>query len=166
MIADAPAESFWVTVADASLLKAGQDLVLRHRSEEYTRQYFAPLELKPVWTRLFGEKGGMEIREIHTIEKIEGRRVKFKNPLHVSVVMVKSGTWDLTEFTSMEECGVEDILFSSNWGSYPEEFVHHKNAIHDNAYMALGFENAKNSWVRNSVFITGMMPSTSGRDMR
>ena len=152
VVEDAPAESFWISVADASSLKPGQDLVLRHRSEEYTRQYFAPLELKPVWTRLFGEKGGMEIREIHTIEKIEGKRVKFKNPLHINIVMMKSGTWDLTEFTSMEECGVEDILFSSNWGSYPEEFVHHKNAIHDNAYMALGFENAKNSWVRNCVF--------------
>ena len=152
LIKDAARESFWIETSDPSKLRVGQDVVLRHKSEEYTRLYFSPLELKPVWTRLFGEKGGMNISEIHSIEKIEGNRIKFKNPIHLDVVMVKTGTWDLYSFTSIEECGVEDILFSSNWKSYPEEFVHHKNAIHDNAYIAIGMENAKNSWVRNCVF--------------
>lgn len=152
VIKDAPRESFWVEVADALSLKKGQDIVLRHKSEEYTRRYFAPLELKPVWTRLFGEKGGMNIAEIHTIEKIEGNKIKFKNPLHLDVTMVKTGTWDIFTYNSIEECGVEDILFTSNWKTYPEEFIHHKNAIHDNAYIAMGMENAKNSWVRNCVF--------------
>lgn len=149
---EAPRESFWVEVADASSLKVGQDVVLRHKSEEYTRWYFAPLELKPVWTRLFGEKGGMNIAEIHTIERIEGRRVKFKNPLHTDVKMVSAAPFELHSYSSLEECGVEDILFTSNWKTYPEEFVHHKNAIHDNAYMAVAMEYAKNGWVRNCVF--------------
>src|SRR5690606_36302297 len=64
--------SFTVEVADASRLKTGQDVVLRHKSEEFTRDYFAPLELKQQWTRLFGPRGGMQIAEIHTIESIEG----------------------------------------------------------------------------------------------
>ncbi len=152
VVNDAVRESFWIEVADASRLKAGQDVILRHKSEEYTRQYFAPLELKPVWTRLFGDKGGMSIAEIHTIEKIEGNKVKFKNPLHIDVKMMKTATWDLFTYNSIGECGVEDILFTSNWKTYPEEFIHHKNAIHDNAYIAIGMENAKNSWVRNCVF--------------
>ena len=152
VIKDAPRESFWVETDNVSLLRVGQDIVLRHKSEEYTRLYFAPLELKPVWTRLFGEKGGMGISEIHTIEKIEGNRIKFKNPIHLDITIVKGGAWELFPYNSIEECGVEDILFSSNWKTYPEEFVHHKNAIHDNAYIALGMENAKNSWVRNCVF--------------
>jgi len=152
VIKNTPRESFWVEVNNASSLKAGQDIVIRHKSEEYTRKYFAPLELKPVWTRLFGEKGGMSIAEIHTIEKIEGDKIKFKNPLHLDVTMVNTGVWDLFTYNSIDECGVEDILFTSNWKTYPEEFIHHKNAIHDNAYMALGMENAKNSWVRNCVF--------------
>lgn len=149
---EAPRESFWIEVADASSLKEGQDVVLRHKSEQYTRWYFAPLELKPVWTRLFGEKGGMNIAEIHTIEKIEGKKVKFKNPLHIDVKQVQATPFELYSYTSMQECGVEDILFTSNWKTYPEEFVHHKNAIHDNAYMAVAMEYAKNSWVRNCVF--------------
>ena len=149
---DAVRESFWVEVEDASKLKAGQDVVIRHRSEEFTRLYFAPLDLKPQWTRLFGEKGGMQIFEIHTVEKIEGNRIKFKNPVHLDIKMVKSATWDLFTYNSIEECGIEDILFTSNWKNYPEEFVHHKNAIHDYAYEAVGMEFVKNSWVRNCEF--------------
>ena len=149
---NATRETFWVEVADASSLKKGQDVVLRHRSEEYTRLYFSPLDLKPVWTRLFGDKGGMQIQEIHTIEKIEGNRVKFVNPLHLDITLVKSASFELHTYVSIEECGIEDIHFTSNWKNYPEEFVHHKDAIHDYAYEAVGMEYVKNSWVRNCVF--------------
>nr|WP_226905007.1 DUF4955 domain-containing protein [Pedobacter schmidteae] len=149
---DAGRETFSVVVKDASRLKVGQDVVLRHRSEEFTRIYFAPLELKPAWTRLFGDKGGMQIYEIHTITHIEGNKVIFKNPLHIDVKMVKSASWTLEPYYSMEHCGVEDILFTSNWKSYPEEFIHHKNEIHDYAYEAIGMEYIKNSWVRNCEF--------------
>ncbi|WP_316767739.1 DUF4955 domain-containing protein [Pedobacter frigiditerrae] len=149
---DADRESFWVEVADVSALKLGQDVVIRHRCEEFTKIYFAPLQLKPEWTRLFGEKGGMLINEIHTIEKIEGNKVKFKNPLHFDVRMVKSAAFELTSYNFIEECGIEDILFTSNWKTYNEEFIHHKNAIHDYAYEAVGMEYVKNSWVRNCEF--------------
>lgn len=149
---EAVRESFWIEVADASMLKPGQDVILRHQSEAYSRWYFSPLPLKPVWTRLFGEKGGMNISEIHTIEQIEGKRVKFKNPLHIDVKLLSAVPFDLLAYNSLEECGVEDILFSSNWKTYPEEFIHHKNEIHDYAYEALGMEYVKNSWVRNCVF--------------
>jgi len=149
---NAARESFWLEVADASALKAGQDIVLRHRSEEFTRLYFSPLALKSEWTRLFGDKAGMQIQEIHTVEKIEGNRIKLKNPLHIDVVLVKSASFDIYNFISIEECGIEDIRFSSNWKSYPEEFVHHKNGIHDYAYEAVGMEYIKNSWIRNCVF--------------
>jgi hypothetical protein len=149
---DAERETYWVEVADASSLKPGRDVVIRHRSEEFTRLYFGSLELKPVWTRLFGEKGGMQIQEIHTIERIEGNRIKFKNPLHFDLQIVKSASFDLYSFHYIEECGIEDIRFSSNWKNYPEEFIHHKNEIHDYSYEAVGMEYIKNSWVRNCVF--------------
>jgi hypothetical protein len=94
----------------------------------------------------------MQIQEIHTIEKIEGNRVKFKNPLHFDLKLVTSASFDLYNFNALEECGIEDIHFTSNWKTYPEEFVHHKNAIHDYAYEAVGMEYVKNSWIRNCVF--------------
>lgn len=149
---DADRESFSVEVADASALKVGQDVVIRHKSEEFTKIYFAPLQLKPEWSRLFGDKGGMLINEIHTIEKIEGNKVKFKNPLHFDLRIVKSAAFELATYNYIEECGVEDILFTSNWKTYGEDFVHHKNAIHDYAWEAVGMEYVKNSWVRNCEF--------------
>ena len=149
---NAARESFAVEVADASRLKVGMDVIIRHKSEAFTRQYFAPLPLKPEWTRLAGEKGGMLISEIHTIEKIDDKKLIFKNPLHFDLVQVEGASFDLLAYNSIEECGIEDILFSSNWKTYPEEFVHHKNAIHDYAYEAIGMENVKNSWIRNCVF--------------
>lgn len=152
IVKDAGRETFSVVVADASKLKVGQDVVVRHRSEEFTRLYFSPLDLKPQWTRLFGDKGGMLVYEIHTITKIEGDRVSFKNPLHIDVKRVKSASWTIEPYYAIDHCGVEDILFTSNWKSYPEEFIHHKNEIHDYAYEAIGMEYLKNSWVRNCEF--------------
>lgn len=152
IVQDAGRETFAVVVKDASKLKVGQDIVIRHRSEEYTHLYFGKLPLKPEWTRLFGDNGGMQIYEIHTISGIEGNKVSFKNPLHYDIRMVKSASWNIEAYHALEECGIEDILFSSNWKSYPEEFIHHKNAIHDYAYEAVGMEYVKNSWVRNCEF--------------
>ncbi len=149
---NAERESFWVEVASVASLKVGMDVVIKHRSEEFTKLYFAPLTLKPQWTRLFGDKGGMLINEIHTIEKIEGNKVKFKNPIHFDLIIVKSAPFELLNYNSIEECGIEDIRFTSNWKTYPEEFIHHKNAIHDYAYEAVGMEYVKNSWVRNCEF--------------
>jgi len=149
---DAPRESFTVQVADASRLKPGMDVVIKHKSEEFTRLYFAPLPLKPEWTRLFGDNGGMQIVEVHTIEKINGNTVTFKNPIHFELKQVASAPFELITYVSIEECGIEDILFTSNWKTYPEEFVHHKNEIHDYAWEAVGMEFVKNSWIRNCEF--------------
>lgn len=149
---NAERESFWIEVASVASLKVGMDVVLKHRSEEFTKIYFGSLTLKPQWTRLFGDNGGILINEIHTIEKIEGNKVKFKNPIHFDLVLVKRAPFELLSFQSIEECGIEDIRFTSNWKSYPEEFIHHKNAIHDYAYEAVGMEFVKNSWVRNCEF--------------
>lgn len=152
IVKDATRESFSVEVADVSKLSVGMDVVIRHRSEAYTRFYFSPLPLKPEWTRLFGDKGGMQISEIHTIQQIRGRTVIFKNPIHFELKLVVEQPFELAAYNSIEECGIEDILFSSNWKTYPEEFLHHKNNIHDYAWEAVGMEYVKNSWIRNCEF--------------
>lgn len=148
----APREGFWVTVRDASKLKAGQNVTLRHKSEAYTRAYFAPQELKTDWTRLFGDKGGMNIAEIHTIAEVKGNKVRFENPLHVDVKLIPQYDWTLESFNSLQECGIEDIRFTGRWDSYPEEFVHHKDGIHDGGWCAVSMEYLENSWIRNCVF--------------
>ncbi|MDR7130230.1 hypothetical protein J2X69_002578 [Algoriphagus sp. 4150] len=145
-------ESFIIEVVDASKLRVGQDVILTHKSEEYTKNYFAPRELSAAWDRLFGSTGGMQIKEIHTIEEINGTTVRFKNPLHIDVIPVEGYDFELNSYNSIEECGIEDILFSGSWDSYPEEFVHHKDGIHDGGWVAIHMGNAKNSWIRNCAF--------------
>lgn len=149
---NASRETFQITVANASELKVGQDIIIQHRSETFTKDYFSPQVLRPQWIRLFGEKGGLLIFDIHTITKIEGNNVWFKNPIHLDIKLMNEGRWDILNYPSIEECGVEDILFTSNWKNYPEDFIHHKNQIHDYAYEAVGMEFVKNSWIRNCEF--------------
>ncbi|MFC4873172.1 DUF4955 domain-containing protein [Negadavirga shengliensis] len=144
--------SFWIEVENPEMLEEGDDVVLMHKSEAFTRQYFAPRELSKEWTRLFGPDGGMQIKEIHTVDKIEGNRVKFKNPLHIDIMMIEGHDFELHSYRSIEECGIEDILFTGNWTSYPEEFHHHKDVIHDQGWVAINMENVKNSWIRNCAF--------------
>ncbi|WP_341835156.1 DUF4955 domain-containing protein [Chitinophaga pollutisoli] len=144
--------SHWVSVEDASELKAGQDVTLRHKSEAFTRRYFAPQELHKDWTRLFGANGGMNIQEIHTIAEVKGNRVRFANPLHIAIEPVDGHDFILESFDALEECGIEGIRFTGNWNSYPEEFVHHKDSIHDAGWCAVAMEFVKDSWVRDCVF--------------
>lgn len=144
--------SHWVTVRSAAALKAGQDVTLRHKSESFTRRYFAPQELKADWTRLFGENGGMNIQEIHTIAEVRGNRVRFENPLHIAIEPVPGHDFILESYEALEECGIEGIRFVGNWNSYPEEFVHHKDSIHDGGWCAVAMEYVKDAWVRNCVF--------------
>jgi hypothetical protein len=152
IVKDAPRETFWVEVADASQLRVGQTVILRHQSEAFTRQYFGSLPLAREWTRLFGRRGGMEIQEIHTIAQIEGERIRFANPIHFDLVNMPDEPFSLDSYPTLVDCGVEDILFKGNWNSYPEEFVHHKDGIHDGGWCAIDMEAVEDSWIRNCEF--------------
>jgi hypothetical protein len=149
---EAVRESFWVEVDKASNLAVGQTVVLRHKSEAYTRWYFSPQQLDSDWSRLVGEDGGMNVQEIHTIERIEGNRVKFKNPIHYDIRIIDGKPFFLEGYVSLRECGIENILFTSNWKAYPETFVHHKDGIHDGGWNSVSMEYVEDSWIRNCVF--------------
>ncbi len=149
---DAPRESFWVEVDDPTDLIVGQNVVIRHQSEEFTRLYFDPLPLAREWRRLFGRRGGMNIAEIHTIAEIDGNRVRFVNPIHFNLRIVESEPFTLERYESIRECGIEDIRFTGHWDSFPEEFVHHKNGIHDSGWDAVSMENVEDSWIRRCEF--------------
>jgi hypothetical protein len=152
IVKDASRETFSVEVDDASRLVVGQNVVIRHQSESFTRRYFHPLPLAKEWTRLFGRNGGMQVAEIHTIAAIDGRRLTFKNPLHFDLVVQPDEPFRLESYPTIVGCGIEDIRFTGHWDSYPEEFVHHKDAIHDTAWCALGMEYVEDAWIRNCEF--------------
>jgi hypothetical protein len=152
IVSSAGRETFWVEVSDASGLRVGQSVVIRCRSEAFTRRYFDPLPLAPQWTRLVGPRGGMQLAEIHTVDEIDGNRVRFHNPLHFDLVVQPDVPFHLESYTTLVDCGLEDLRLTGHWDSYPEEFVHHKDAIHDSGWCAVDMENVEDSWIRHCEF--------------
>ncbi len=143
--------AFSVNVADASGLSVGQSIYISHESEEFARAHFGELELSTAWDRLFGASGGMSVFEPHLIKTIEGKKVTFENPVQVELPLLSS-RFNLRELRVIEEVGIEDILFTSDWENYPEDFVHHKDDIHDYGWSAVQFLQVKNAWVKNCEF--------------
>lgn len=142
---------FSVFVSDTESLFVGKVIHIYHKSEEFARSHFGDLELSDDWTRLFGSGSGMTMYEPHIITEINGDRVTFSNPIQTDLEELSSA-FVIRELTTIQEVGVEDILFTSDWENYGEDFVHHKDDIHDYAWNALEFENVKDAWVRNCEF--------------
>lgn len=67
----------------------------------------------------------------------------------LTTVMHTEDNWRVSPLPYIEECGFEDIHFR---GDFQEEFVHHKNYIHDTGWQGVKMIGAVNSWVRRCVF--------------
>lgn len=148
--ADAVRESFWVRIDDSSKLREGQRVVIRYYNPAYTERYFSPLSVPAEWTRL--HVNGFRVHEIHSIDKVQGQFVKFKEPLHLNLKVHAEAEFRLFSYPHLEEVGVEDIRFTGGWGAHPEEFSHHKDSVHDYGWNALRFERVVNGWIRRVEF--------------
>ncbi len=148
VVGDARRESYEIEVASASSLRVGQRVILRTDDVGFAESYFSPQQIDPAWTRLL--ETGFSLRELHTVESINGNTVRFREPLHIS--LVGSVGIEVRSYNMINNVGIEDILFKGNWDSYPEDFVHHKDDIHDYAWNAIRFDNVENGWIRNAEF--------------
>jgi hypothetical protein len=149
-----PAErgDFSVDVAATANLSVGQSVFIYHKSEEFAAAHYGMLELNEIaWTRLFGADGGLILYECHIIESIDGNTVTFKNPIQVDLPTL-SEPYTIRNLRTIEGVGIEDIRFTSAWGDYPEQFVHHANDIVDYGWNAIQFKYVQNSWIRNCEF--------------
>ena len=138
-------ETFWITVADASMLKVGQRIRIYMKSTKAIDEFLAPRSPEPGWSKLFDE--GITIDEEHSIAEIQGNRIRFNEPLHTRVNHAYG--WVVRSYQYLEEVGVEDISFH---GSFQEAFIHHKNAIHDGGWSLLTFNHCVNSYIRRTSF--------------
>ena len=139
---------FEIQVASTSGLSVGQDVDLYQRNPDNLQANMPGLTPNPNWIRIIGN--GIRPYEKHIISEISGNKVRFKNPIQLNMPVHSSTV--LRTYKTIEEVGVEDILFTSGWKEYPETFVHHANDIVDYAWRALKFENIKNGWIRNCHF--------------
>lgn len=137
---------FTIEVQDASGLSVGQVVTLYHGGVANLEANMPGLSYKAEWIRIINN--GIRTHEKHIIESIEGNKVKFKNPVQYNITADVSGA-ELRKYYTIEEVGVEDILFTSGWTNSAEVYVHHASDFVDYAYRALAFENVKNGWIRN-----------------
>lgn len=151
VVKDALRETFEITVDNASVLSVGQRILLRTDSVEFAENYYAPQIMSSAWTRLRSTQG-FSLRELHTIAEINNNVIRLREPLHISLTLNDSDPIYVRTYNMIENVGIEDILFKGNWNSYPENFSHHKNTIHDYAWNAIRIDNLTNGWIRNVEF--------------
>lgn len=139
-------ETFSITVNDASKLFVGQRITLYMNSVSAISDFLAPYQTELSWTTM--RTNGIQVREKHSIAEIDGNRIRLNEPLHASINPLYG--WTVREYQHLEEVGVEDISFHGSW---LEEFVHHKNALHDGGWSLLELNRCVNAWVRRVSFI-------------
>ncbi|MFC2110599.1 DUF4955 domain-containing protein [Bacteroidota bacterium] len=139
---------FEVQVASTANLSVGQYVDLFQKTTDNLEANMPGLTPNTRWDIII--RDGIRPFEKHLITNITGNKVTFKNPVQLN--MPVSSTTVLKTFKTIEEVGVEDILFTSGWKDYPENFVHHANDIVDYAWQALFFTNVANGWIKNCHF--------------
>lgn len=136
---------YTIEVASASNLEVGQTVELYHQGVENLEANVPGLSYNPIWNT---GKRGVRTLEKHIVESIDGNKVTFVNPVQYTITAEYTGA-ELRKYYTIEEVGVEDILFTSGWKKSSQIYEHHANDFVDYAYRALAFENVKNGWIRN-----------------
>ncbi len=139
-------ETFWLEVADSSRLEVGQRVTVAMKSTAAVNEFLVPRLPEHLGGRL--QTDGLEIVEEHGIAEIQGNRIRLYEPLHTNVN--PEYEWKVRSHPHLEEIGIEDISFH---GSFLEDFVHHKNAIHDGGWSLLKLNRCVNCWVRRTSFV-------------
>ncbi|MBJ7882991.1 DUF4955 domain-containing protein [Gelidibacter salicanalis] len=105
---------------------------------------------RPHWERII--ETGVTYVGYHEIERISGNTIFLKDPLTHAINATHN--WVAKSFYPLENVGVEDIFFKAN---FTDEFVHHKDFLHDNAWSMVAMARVANSWVRRCKFanVTG-----------
>lgn len=139
--------SFQVEVTNGRRFSVGQTIEIFQQTTDNLELNMPGLDYNSVW-RL--PNTGIRPYEKHLITHIDGNILTFKNPVNLHFADHSSSA--VNRYTTIEEVGVEDILFTSGWINRPEEYGHHDSDLEDYAYRALAFENVHNGWIRNCEF--------------
>lgn len=158
VVADSLRETFSVQVEQADKFQQGDWIELRYKdnSPEAVAAAVAPYEVDPNWKSLINK--GVEVNEIHRIKSIEGSTLTFMEPIHTRVYANKG--WSVGKLQTLEEIGIEDIAFVGNW---QDDFVHHKDAIHDGGWSCIELSRCANGWIRDCRFTDWNRPIAINR---
>jgi hypothetical protein len=158
VVADARRETFSVQVAQADNFQPGDwvELAYLDNSPAAVAAAVAPHAVEPAWKTIINK--GVEINEIHRIKAIDGATLTLMEPIHASVEVAKG--WMVRKLEMLQEIGIEDLAFVGNWH---DDFVHHKDAIHDGGWSCIEMARCANSWIRDCRFTDWNRPLAINR---
>lgn len=145
LAADAELGAFSVRVDDATDFKVGDTVALAIESTEINDRFLDGLPTRYNWDRI--NTTGVVVNALHLVKEIEGDKLTFHAPLMMDVFAAEG--WSVIGREMLVNCGVEDLHIR---GNFHEEFVHHKNYVHDNGYRGVALVACRDSWVRRCRF--------------
>ena len=139
--------SYQLKVNNTSKIKAGDWIVLRvkNNAPDLIEHEMCGCHMDPAWTAI--KDKGVYVNEYHLVKTVKGKKLFLKEPLMRRVD--KKHQWNILSYAHYEEVGVEDLAFIGNW---QDDFIHHKDYIHDGGFSLLKFSRLANSWIRNCRF--------------
>lgn len=145
----ATAGSHDIELTSVSGLSVGQRVLVKLDGDtrrEAVAAEVAPYDVDSEFEELVSD--GVRVAEYHSIRRISGHRVTLCEPLGHDID--PEGGWTLHAVLDRNGCGVEDICFE---GSFSDDFVHHKDALHDSGWRMLTFLRQAHGWVRRCSFV-------------
>ena len=158
--------SFSANVAGPTihLLRAGDmvKLTMQSAAPSTVGRFLAPQTVHSTWRPLediTDDEHGIRVEEMHIVAEVVGTRVRFREPIQVSI-RAEEG-WTLRRVPYLNEVGIEDIGFMGSWtgnNSGTEGFVHHGDAVNDGGWKFIGMQQVLDGWIRRCTFINSASP--------
>lgn len=147
VVSDARRETFEIEVDNAKAIKEKDWVVLylKNNDKDLVAKDLSPRKPDPTWTSIIEE--GVVVKEIHLVDKVQGNKITFYDPIHYDVN--KKHDWSLKRYSFIENVGFENLQFEGAW---TEPFVHHKDAQHDGGWSILKMDYCVNSWIKDCTF--------------
>ncbi|VGO14185.1 hypothetical protein PDESU_02744 [Pontiella desulfatans] len=145
VVKPAGAETFCITLDDASKIKPNQTVMLCAQSTKLNDWYLKGLKPRDIFKEI--NENGVSVAEKHVVAKVAGNVVTFVEPIRADIDPVVE--WTVYDYPMIEGWGVEDLHFT---GNCPVPFVHHKDFIHDSGFQGIGMKQGRNCWIRRCRF--------------
>lgn len=120
-------------------------LTLKDNSPDLIKSELKNLDLDEAWTFLIDE--GTDVQVMHQVAKVLDGAILLKEPLLKNIS--SKYNWNVYSVFKNLEFLIKDLDFIGHWN---QEFIHHKNALHDGGYSALALSNLINFRVKNCSF--------------
>lgn len=135
-------------VSDASVFSGKKYIEMRSdQNIAATSEFLENRDTRSLWDKVNNQ--GIDLREFHEIESIDliNQTITLVDPLVDTAKLAYN--WSLSAPNMLENCGFQNIHVKAN---FQDEFVHHKNYIHDYAWHGVTMSRVAHSWVKNCRF--------------